>query len=376
VSDLAAYLASFDEEPGYLDWARFGPLSGAVRGELLADAEILSTGRRAGIDLVVGNERSARAAVGALVGTDADHVALQPSTGAGLMQVLFGLRGGILLGRHEFPAFPIAVQRAADALEALTAHWLDPEDGFVSVDAVRDALTDDIDAVGVSLVDYQTGYLADLAGLRDVIGDRLLIVDAVQGVGVVDADYAAADVVCGNGYKWLRAGRGTGFAVFSDRALERLTPVFSGAAGAATEKPKNSDAPAPAARGTARAFTVGRDDELASTRLAAAVGEVRDAGVPAIAREVASRADELIECAHRHGLDVLTPSDPRRRAGIVAVEPAPADAARLGAALANSGLTVTARGGRIRLAAHAGTKPDTMMLLDEALGAFSSPQSW
>ena len=64
-----------------------------------------------------------------------------------------------------------------------------------------------------------------------MIGDRLLIVDAMQGFGAVDADYAAADVVCGNGYKWLRAGRGTGFAWFGERALERIAPVLSGWAG-------------------------------------------------------------------------------------------------------------------------------------------------
>ncbi len=40
----------------------------------------------------------------------------------------------------------------------------------------------------VSLVDFRTGYRADLAALRDVIGDRLLIVDAIQGFGAVDAD--------------------------------------------------------------------------------------------------------------------------------------------------------------------------------------------
>ena len=83
----------------------------------------------------------------------------------------------------------------------------------------------------VSLVDFRTGYRADLGALRDVIGDRLLIVDAIQGFGVVDADWSAADVVCGNGYKWLRAGRGTGFAWFGERALERIAPVLSGFAG-------------------------------------------------------------------------------------------------------------------------------------------------
>ena len=38
----------------------------------------------------------------------------------------------------------------------------------------------------------------------------------------------AADVVVGGGHKWLRAGWGTGFLAFGDRALERLAPVCRG----------------------------------------------------------------------------------------------------------------------------------------------------
>lgn len=376
MTELAPYLESFDEEPGYLDWARFGPLSPAVRAELLADAEVLGTGRRSGIELVAGHAAQARETIAELAGTDAGHVALQPSTSDGLMQALFGLRGGILLSRREFPSLPVAAARAAEALGALRPYWIDPADGFASVDAVREALTDEIDAVGVSLVDFRTGYLADLAGLREAIGDRLLIVDAVQGFGVVDVDYGAADVVCGNGYKWLRAGRGTGFAVFGDRALDRLTPVYSGIGGADADMDADAQGIVPARSRGALAFAVSEPDDLAMTRLATATAQVRDAGVPAISREVSRRLDELVDCADRHGIPVLTPRDPARRAGILTLDPRPGEAAALGAALANCGVTATAREGRIRLAAHAGTGDETVRLLDDALTVYSAARPW
>jgi len=44
---------------------------------------------------------------------------------------------------------------------------------------IRDQLTASVEAVAVSLVDFRTGYLVDLEGIRQVIGDRLLIVDAI-----------------------------------------------------------------------------------------------------------------------------------------------------------------------------------------------------
>jgi selenocysteine lyase/cysteine desulfurase len=374
VTDLGPYLTSFDVEPGYLDWAAFGPLSAAVRAEANADAELLGSGRRSGIDLVAGRAGHACEALADLLGADAEEVVLQPSTSYGLMQALYGLTGGVVLSRAEFPALPVAVTRAASLRGDVFAQWIEPAQGFVTPDAVRDALTDETAAVAVSLVDFRTGYVADLAALRDVIGDRLLIVDAIQGFGVVDADYAAADVVCGNGYKWLRAGRGTGWARYSARAVERIVPVLSGFAGTAAETLPMDVVPEPAS--TARAFTVTGGDMLAAGRLATALDELRDAGVRAVADAVADRADEIIYYAERYAVPVLTPRDREHRAGIVALAPRAEDAAHLAAALVNGGLTFTARSGQIRLAAHAGTGEDTMRLLGDALAGFAATRAW
>ena len=374
MTDPEQYLASFDVEPGYLDWAAFGPLSPAVRSEAHADAELLGSGRRSGIELVAGRAGHARETLAELLDVPDEEIALQPSTAYGLMQAVYGLSGGIVLSRAEFPSLPVAVTRAAALRGDLHAQWIDPPGGFVTPEAVRDALTDQTSAVAVSLVDFRTGYAVDLTALRDVIGDRLLIVDAVQGFGVVEADYAAADVVCGNGYKWLRAGRGTGWGRYSPRALERITPVLSGFAGTASESlPLDA---VPAAASSARAFTVSGDDFLAAGRLATALDELRDVGVAAVAAAVADRADEIIYYAERYGVPLLTPRERDRRAGIVALVPDARDAAGLAAALVNGGLTFTARSGQIRLAAHAGTGEDTMRLLGDALAGFAASRAW
>jgi len=369
-SGIEEYQSSFDGEPGYLNWAAFGPLSPAVRSELHADAELLGTGRPSGIDLVAERTGEARGLVAELLGAPIDEVVLQPSTTYGLMHALYGLRGGVIIGRAEFPSLTVTATRAADALGRLTPQWIEPLDGFVTPDAVRAALTDETTALAVSLVDYRTGYRADLAALRDVIGpDRILIVDAIQGFGVVEADYEVADVVCGHGFKWLRAGRGTGFAWFGPRAQERLDPVLSGFVGMDVEG--FSDAvhrPAP----TARAFTISRTDDLAAARLATALREVREAGVGAIEAEIAGRTRDIMHVADRYEIAVVTPRAPERRAGIVALAPAAGDAGPLAASLANHGLVVTTRGELIRVSVHAGTGADTLRLFGDALAAFAA----
>ncbi|MGW9588241.1 aminotransferase class V-fold PLP-dependent enzyme [Microbacterium sp. NPDC055455] len=373
VTDLDPYLASFDAEPGYLDWAAFGPLSPAVRSEAQGDTELLGTGRRTSIQLVADHVREARELVAELLGAQADQVVLQPSTTYGLMHAVYGLAGGLLLSRAEFPSLTVAAARASDALGSLQLQWVDPVGGFMTPDAVRSAVTDETRAVAVSLVDFRTGYRTDLTALREVIGDRLLIVDAVQGFGMIEADYAAADVVCGHGYKWLRAGRGTGFAWFGERALARIAPVLSGFRGVDGDLPLDT-VPAPSA--SSQAFSVSGPDTLAAARLATALREIADAGVRSIESVLADRAADVMFFADRYGIPVVTPRDRGRRAGIVTLEPEPRDAAALAASLANHGLTVTARGGRIRVSPHVGTGADTLRLFGDALAAFSSARVW
>lgn len=366
---LETYLESFDEEPGYLNWASFGPLSPTVRDESAADADQLSSGRPAGISLVDGRGVEARTILAELLGADVDELTLQPSTSYGLQHAFFGLSGDLLLSPAEFPALTVTARRAQDARGRLRVRELDAPGGFVTPDAVGDALTDDVTALAVSLVDYRTGFLADLGALRDVIGDRLLIVDAIQGFGVVEADYAAADVVCGHGYKWMRAGRGTGFARFSSRARERIAPVLSGFIGMDAEVGAAGDGvPAPVAG--AAAYAVGGVDTLAAGRLAAAAREIRDVGVGAIAGAVRDRARHMMSLADRYGIPVLTPRG--SHAGIVSLVPEAQDAGALAAALANHGVIATARGGVVRVSAHAGTVADSLQLFGDALADVSS----
>lgn len=373
VTDLAAYLDSFGDETGYLDWAAFGPLAPSVLAETNADAELLASGRRSSVDLVDDRENDARTVVAELLGAPSEQVVLQPSTAYGLAQAIYALRGTLLVSSAEFPSLTVTAARSA-AVGGAQVSWMLPPAGFVTPEVVRDALTDDVTAVAVSLVDFRTGYRADLTALREVIGDRLLVVDAIQGFGVVEADFAAADVVCGNGYKWLRAGRGTGYSWFGDRALDRLDPVLSGYTGTEADGLPLDEVPPPAR--SARAFTVSTVDPLAAGRLATAVRGIRDVGVAAIGERVAERVAEVFALAEQHGLPVTTPRDANHRAGIVALAPEAQDAAPLAAALSNHGLAVTVRSGGVRIAVHAGTSSNTLTQLGDALAAFAASRVW
>lgn len=259
------------------------------------------------------------------------------------------------------------MSRAADALGVLVPHTITPEHERVTPRVVRDQLASSVVAVVVSLVDYRTGYLVDLEGIRQVMGDRLLIVDAIQGAGIVDAPWEVADVIVSGGQKWLRAGQGTGFLALSDRAREQLTPVWSGWIGNDSAELMR-DVAEPAT--DASAFRVGYADSFAQARLTGAVDAVMAVGVPSIRSIIEERTARLIEIADEAGVEMVSPRENAERAGIVVLAAHHALVSALAAALHNHGVSATVRSGRVRLGAHVSTGDDTLDMVRASLTEF------
>jgi selenocysteine lyase/cysteine desulfurase len=366
---LNAYLAGFGEDPGYLDFAGFGPLSAAVVAESAAQEDLMRRARFGARDRLLENDGRLRDAAAVLTGFRSDQIAFQPSTGQGITQAVYGLAGGLLVSPAEYPALPIAVARAEDAMQTVTPILLEADGGRVTPGGVRDALTSTTMGVLVSAVDARTGAVTDLDGIRQVIGDRLLIVDAVQALGAVDLPWDAADVIACGGQKWLRAGWGSAFLAVSDRAANRLTPVLSGEGG--TGQDLAYDRVLPPAEGAA-GMQISSPDHVGAARLAAALEDLTQAGPAAVAARLAEQVGKVLALADEFGLPVVSPRAEAERAGIVVVEPLPDRLTALTAALFNHGVSVTIRDGRVRLSPHAGTTEETIEMLRTALSAYAT----
>src|SRR3954466_12877383 len=101
MDDLTDYLAGFGEEPGYLDFAAFGPLSSAVVAESAAQEDLVRRARWGARDRLEGNVGRMRDAAAALTGFRADQIVFQPSTGQGITQAVYGVAGGVLVSPAE-----------------------------------------------------------------------------------------------------------------------------------------------------------------------------------------------------------------------------------------------------------------------------------
>ncbi len=372
IDTIEAFVQGFSDEPGYLDFARFGPPGQGVVAEQNAQNEALTRARFGSLDVAFDQDLRARSAVAELIGFPESQISFQPNTSVGLMHTMFGLAGVVAMSPAEFPSLPYAATRASAALGRLDVRWLETEYGRVTPGTVREQLTDDVTAVAVSLVDFRTGYVADLEGIRQVIGDRMLIVDAVQGFSVVEAAWGVADVIVSGGQKWVRAGHGTGFLALSERAAEQLDPVLSGWVADDGDMPL--DEVRKVVRGAA-AFRVTHPDPCDQACLAAALEEVAAVGVDAINAAMAEQVDRVIALADEFGIPVTSPRDRAERAGIVVLAPPEGHGTVLNASLHNHGVTVTARQGTVRLSAHACTGDETLQVLRGALASYLSATS-
>jgi selenocysteine lyase/cysteine desulfurase len=364
------YVESFGEEPGYLNFASVGPPGRGVKDEDYAQMGLLGRARFGTVDSLLEQDERVRTAIAAVTGFAAERVGFQPNTSMGLMHAMFGLTGSVALSPAEFPSMTYAAVRAAEALGAITPAWIESDHGRVTPGNLKAQLTKSVAAVGVSLVDFRTGYLADLEGIRQVIGDRILIVDATQGFGIVDAPYELADVVVAGGQKWVRAGWGTGLLALSERATAALVPVFSGFS--ATEDgllPLDEVQPP---RAGVRAYEVTNPDPIAQARFAVALEEIAEVGVPAINASISDKVSQIIQLADEYAIPVVSPREVSDRAGIVVIEPSVDQLTVMTASLFNHGVTTTTREGRIRLSPHVSTTEETFDMLRASFVSFAS----
>jgi selenocysteine lyase/cysteine desulfurase len=350
------YLAEFAEPTGYLDFARFGPPSRAVAA---VTARLTDAAARCGpgtVEALMDHERRARAAVARLSGASVERVVLMPNTSTGIAQAASGIDGRVLVPAADFPANTYPWSRADRA----PVDWLT---GRPTPDAVAAALRPDTTAVAVSAVDFRTGWPADLAALRDVVGDRLLVVDGIQGFGAVESAWDAADVLVVGGQKWLRAGWSTGFAVLSPTALERITPRFASWRGAHEHMVFDNTVHPPAA--DAESWLLTNPNPIAAAALAEALELVESVGVDAIASRIATRVGELADAVLEAGMRIVD------RGPTLLTFTAP-DIPTTATALAEAGITASTRADHIRLSPHASTTAEAVDSLRAALTAARS----
>jgi selenocysteine lyase/cysteine desulfurase len=360
------YLAEFDERDGYLNFASVGPPSRSAR---IASRDLLdqvAMGDQAATQIIGPAYQTARSEIANALGVEDGLVTSVPSTSAGIMQIAFGLigcGGNIVVPASEFPANRYPWLRA-ESVGGPEVRAVEIADGRIDPEALAEAIDGDTRVVAVSLVDYMTGFRANIDAISEAAGDALVVVDGIQGLGAVKAGLGSADVFVAGGQKWLRAGFSAGVMVVSPRVFDRLEPTLTGwwsvEDGYAFEVPP----PHPALT-TADRFLEGSPNLLGAVAAAAALRIVGDGGIDEIEAAVLDRSGAVLDLVRTLDAEVIAPwrSDDER-AGIVTFRFPGLEATEAVESLAVAGFIVSERNGWIRVSPHA----TTPMAVIEAFG--------
>ncbi len=227
----------------YLNTGSAGPLLAPAAVAMTAQLEgELAEGRAGQVawERFLASRQGLRTGLAALVGADADEIALTHHTTEGLNLALWGLdwQAGdrILLTSLEHAAAQAAVLTLA-ARHGLEITVVECGTGQrdVVLAALAGALATPARLLVTSHVSWSTGALlpvAEMTAAAHAAGTAVLV-DGAQAVGATPVDFRAlgADFYAFNGYKWLCGPEGTGALAVGRGWHERLRPSFGGAFG-------------------------------------------------------------------------------------------------------------------------------------------------
>lgn len=307
-----------------------------------------------GRETLYAGEVTCRECAAGLLGVEAGEVALVPdvSTGIARFVAAYPWRPGdeVVLNDLEFPS-NVAPWLSARERFGIRLRVVRTRDGVLQVDDLAAAAGARTRVVAVSHVSFKSGGRVDLVAIAQLTREigATLCVDATQALGVVALPRDTWDVLWSSGYKWLLGVHGVAVMAVRERALAQLR---GGAPG--WRSVRDPFAPDRFERldwhPDARRFHAGMPAFGAIFVLEAAIRALAAVGGEAIEAHVTILGTRLLDGLDTLGIRPLTPSDPQRRAGIVAYETQ--EYARVAAALASAGVDVWARDGRVRASFH------------------------
>jgi cysteine desulfurase / selenocysteine lyase len=256
-----------------------------------------------------------------------------------------------------------AVRLGAD----LDLRWADPTPEQTGLDAICELVDGETLAVVTSHVSNWDGERIDLEGLAARFPDRsfALLTDAAQSGGALDMSdtVATCDFVGIPAYKWLLGPPGLGYLTVGARWLDDLGPPTPGWAGMREPlpiRPREVNA-AP----NAASYRLGIPNFIGLAGAAAALHLLNEVGAAPVEHRIRDLTERLVDEVGARRLEMTTPADWTRRAGVITVRvPEPRAVA---AALEADGVVVGVELDQLRLDVHAYNTEDDLDRLLQGL---------
>jgi len=347
-----------DDDVIHLNHAAVAPWPSQTAQAVKAFAEENARQGSKDYDLWLLREKDLRKRLAQLINAPStDEIALLKSTSEGLSLIAYGLpwKSGdnIVIPAEEFPSNRIVWQ----SLERYGVETrLIP---VISADDPEQALIDAMDSntrlMSCSSVQYATGLRLDLAGLGHACkqSDALYCVDAIQSIGALQFDVQAcqADFVVADGHKWMLGPEGCALFYCRKTLLEQLELKQYGWHMVRDVSDFNKKDWQP--NETAQRFECGSPNMTGIVALHASVGLLLDIGMETVEKQVMEKSAWLAnKLAALDNIEILSPLDDDRRAGIVLFRKTDADTEALYRHLQKHNVLCAMRGNGIRFSPH------------------------
>jgi selenocysteine lyase/cysteine desulfurase len=207
-------------------------------------------------------------------------------------------------------------------------------------------------ALATTHVFFTTGFVQDVAALSKAAHAQgaISIIDSYHGCGQVPIDVKDAGVdalVCG-GLKWLLGGPGIAYLYVREGLHDRLSPSVT--SWFAHERQFEFDPTRLDRAKDARRFELGTPSVASLYTGEAGLDIILEAGPERIRNRTLDLVDDLADRLGGRKLEVLFPPKREQRSGIVGVKAR--DPKSAVAALANEGIVVDSRPGRVRVSPY------------------------
>ena len=328
-------------------------------------------GGRAWYDHWIGEYEALRGDVAAVLGADADEIAIEPNVSAGLVGIAsaidYAVRPKVVVADLDFPtdghAFHAVAPRGA-RVEFVRS----PDRVRVPLELFERAVDERTAAVCTGHVYFTSGWIQDVKALAEICHRKgaLLIVDAYQSIGALPFDVRASgvDYLVGGTLKWLMGGPGIAFLYARREVADAAHPSAVGWWGVADPFSFDIERLRPGVG--ARRFEYGTPAVAAIYAARAGIELLGEVGIATVRERHQLLSQRLLDGARAQGWTVRCPPDARERTSIVTLEhPDPQAAVE---ALRAKGVICDSRPGLIRLSPHYFNTPEEM---DRALDALS-----
>ena len=357
----------------YLNTAAVGPLPVKTVAAVSSQLEDVSENGSANIAEWLRTKERVRRLIASMLGGSPSDVAFTRNTTDGLCAIAAGLEwkpgDNIVSFANEFPANYYPWRFVSDAFGVELR--LCPEvNGRIDVEKLCSLIDGRTKLVAVSAVQYSTGFRLDLEriGRAARASDSLFAVDIIQGLGAMAFDLPGqyVDIAAGASYKWLCGPEGCGIFYINDRARTRIAPVSRGWTG--VEQPWDFANRDQDVLTDARAWETGMGGTALLCGLESSLQLLIDSGIHSIAAYLEELTDFLCEIVPLERYEIVSSRIANEKSQIVSLRPLNGRTAdEIAGALLRERISISSRGGLLRIAPHFFNTYDDLETLVEAL---------